>query len=34
MSVKQEAFNDQCNRQFARREAANIEQLKQKSTED
>ena len=34
MNVKQEAFNDQCNLQSARREAANIEELKQKSTED
>ena len=34
MNVKQEAFNEQCNLQSARREAANIEELKQKSTED
>ena len=34
MSLKQEAFNDQCNLQSARREAVNIEELKQKSTED
>ena len=34
MSLKQKAFNDQCNLQSARREAANIEELKQKSTED
>ena len=34
MSLKQEAFNDQCNLRSARQEAANIEELKQKSTED
>ena len=34
MSLKQEAFNDQCNLQSARQEAANIKELKQKSKED
>ena len=34
MSLKQEAFNDQCNLQSTRQEAANIEELKQKSKED
>ena len=34
MNVKQKAFNEQYNQQSARREAANIEELKQKFTGD
>ena len=34
MSVKQETFNEQCNQQSAQWEAANIEELKEKFTED